>query len=524
MKRALLTFHFMFFVPIIAFLHAQERPFIPDSLRILLQNDSLHITRPASLAPWIGEEIDQSEKAEYGLFRWLDDASFMSAKIFHTSDTSLVIAIYLWDGQTQVKHISPYRFQQMQWHVCDIYYSKHPMEDTLRKYSMTSAEVYTLRYTAEDPDGYSYDSPAVQFWPIGSDDHIACPYYTDFLYLHAQVGDRFAVCYRNDKPGDFEMYTNEPLLDPDDPVDTTVATITALNPPGLLDDEETVEFKYGPFRVYKKNTLTRTQDFAGFYKNGIAQDRPDLVKGRKFYVVYSKKDPSKCVLLPDHPADSGKYFYHPQKNMVSTGMFPVFKFRIDYTRVINKDIAAGVSTTIWYPNSHMLGSLTQGMVDTLARGYDPDYYYKFSRFITTSPFIEYYPTHNAPYTFCIRFWATYAEADGMHVNYANREGAAKLGDGIFDYLDRDSLHSAYFSTASFNTWGLGTAAYFKMFLDSRYRWQFYWSLGYRYLHLPKEIKQPRNIEGTEYYYYDFPVWTDALHFPLVSEWGFSFKF
>src|ERR1051326_495197 len=217
MKRALLTFHFMFFVPIIAFLHAQERPFIPDSLRILLQNDSLHITRPASLAPWIGEEIDQSEKAEYGLFRWLDDASFMSAKIFHTSDTSLVIAIYLWDGQTQVKHISPYRFQQMQWHVCDIYYSKHPMEDTLRKYSMTSAEVYTLRYTAEDPDGYSYDSPAVQFWPIGSDDHIACPYYTDFLYLHAQVGDRFAVCYRNDKPGDFEMYTNEPLLDPDDP-------------------------------------------------------------------------------------------------------------------------------------------------------------------------------------------------------------------------------------------------------------------------------------------------------------------
>lgn len=330
-----------------------------------------------------------------------------------------------------------------------------------------------------------------------------------FLYFSSSKGDRFTVLYDSVQPHKFRIVTSEPQLDMGSRIDTTTATISAIDAWG-----SSVNFLY----TYNSIDSIKIQDVInGDYLYNV---RPDIVRGRKFKAIYNTQHPDKPVLLVNQPVDLDTYHYEQHNNMIGLTTLPLAKMELVYQRIVWKKFAIGAIATVYFDPFHEAHFFANGG-KTTPRSY-PDDAFKFRNAYSFSPQVKWYVLNNAPLAFYLKLQGSFLSTE-VKTNYFNVSDVSKDTTAV-SFLSLDPSNKVETMYKKINAFGIQSGAGCSFFIGNHYRWVWDVGVGFQYYFYPDRLKTSKVIDATTYYYHDTPAWDDFFNFPAYMEMNVYYKF
>lgn len=332
-----------------------------------------------------------------------------------------------------------------------------------------------------------------------------------FLYFSCRSGDLFAMLYDTTNTDHVHVMDAEPLLDPSFATDTTTGKIITAD--GLGDE---IGFSYTINGVKKIRNQQLDID------NCMYNNRPDIVYGRLFRVIYEKEYPDRAIICTDQPLDTATFHFRPHNNIIGLSGLPLTKAALTYEYIFAKHFLLDASAALHYDPLHEAAFSARSGDKRKTNDYT-DSYYEFKNASSYALGVKWYCVGNkAPLGFYTSLQAAFMSAQ-VKSDYVNKSGLEKDSTAIF-FLSQSPENKVATLYSRVNAFGLRTGIGCSFFPDNSYRWMVDTGLGFQYYFDPADMKKNRIIDGTTYYYHDTPVWDVFLNLPVYAEISLCYKF
>ena len=320
-----------------------------------------------------------------------------------------------------------------------------------------------------------------------------------FLYHTSFPGELFTVLYDSTNPHIFKIMTNLPQVDWSNKVDSTVGTVISL------DGASGLTFSY----AVAGKVMTKAQDIT--YGEFLYNSHPDIIKGRRFFMVYEVSDPRRAILQINKPCDAEDFHAKAHNTLIGMPVLPITKLSFTYAHIIGRRWSVGVTANWIYDPLHEATLSNKAEFDRSNATHYTDNYLKFKKGVSFSGDLRWYACNLAPFGFYADLQVSYLSAQ-MKSNFFNKNTLKDSTAVYFASLSTDNKVVTVFSTIQ--TFGFQAGVGGCFFMGNSHKWVGDVGVGIKYYVFPQHLKATEMINGSPYYYHDTPAWDSFFNLPI----------